>query len=50
MSITIRPVSPAAGAEIADVDLSRPLRDDEFEAVHGALFTTPSTTTTATGG
>ena len=50
MSITIRPVSPAAGAETGGVDLSRPLRDLEFEAVCGALLTTPSTTTTATGG
>ena len=50
MSITIRSVSPTAGAEIAGVDLSRPLHDDEFEAVHEALLTTPSTTITATGG
>ena len=38
MSLTIRPISPAAGAEIAGVDLSSPLRDVEFEAVHGALL------------
>ena len=38
MSITIRPVSPAVGAEVAGVDLSRPLRADEFKAVHGALL------------
>ena len=44
MAITIQPVSPAVGAEIAGVDLARPLRDEELDAVreallaHGAVF------------
>jgi taurine dioxygenase len=34
----IRPLSGALGAEIADVDLSKPLESDAFEAIHGALL------------
>ena len=39
MAITIRPVSPALGAEIGGVDLSRRLNEEEFGTVHGALLT-----------
>ena len=38
MSIMIQPTSPALGAEITGVDLSRRLNDDEFDAVHRALL------------
>ena len=38
MSIAIHPVSPALGAEVSGIDLSRPLRDEEFGAVHRALL------------
>ena len=38
MSINIRPVSPALGAEVSGIDLSRPLRDEEFDAVRRALL------------
>ena len=38
MSITIHPVSPALGAEVAGVDLSRRPGAEEFEAVHRALL------------
>ena len=38
MSITIHPVSPALGAEVAGVDLSRRLGAEEFDAVHRALL------------
>ena len=38
MSITIHPVSPALGAEVTGVDLSRGLGAEEFDAVHRALF------------
>jgi taurine dioxygenase len=34
----IRPLSGALGAEIADVDLSKPLESEAFEAIHGALL------------
>jgi taurine dioxygenase len=36
MSITVTPLSPALGAAITDVDLSRPLEGDIFEAIHRA--------------
>ena len=36
MTIAVKPLSPALGAEIAGVDLSRPLDDATFEAVHSA--------------
>ena len=38
MSIMIQPISPALGAEITGIDLSRRLNDDEFDAVHRALL------------
>ena len=38
MSITIHPISPALGAEVAGVDLSRRPGTEEFEAVHRALL------------
>ena len=38
MSITVHPVSPALGAEVAGVDLSRRLGAEEFDAVHRALL------------
>ena len=36
--IESRPVSPALGAEVGGCDLSRPLDDDAFEAILGALL------------
>ena len=38
MSITVHPVSPALGAEVAGVDLSRRLGAEEFDTVHRALL------------
>ena len=38
MSITIHPVSPALGAEVTGVDLSRRLGAEEFDEVHRALL------------
>ena len=38
MSLTIHPVSPALGAEVAGVDLSRRLGAEEFDTVHRALL------------
>ena len=38
MPITIQPVSPAVGAEIAGVDLARPLSDEAFATVRKALL------------
>ena len=38
MSLTVQPISPALGAEITGVDLSRRLRSGEFDAVHRALL------------
>ncbi|HEY4135858.1 MAG TPA: TauD/TfdA family dioxygenase [Alphaproteobacteria bacterium] len=36
LNVTVRPLSPALGAEISGVDLSRPLGDAAFAAVHEA--------------
>ena len=38
MSITIVPVTPTFAAEIGDVDLSKPLSDDDFEAIRQAFW------------
>jgi taurine dioxygenase len=38
MTLAVQPVAGALGAEIAGVDLSRPLDDDTFSAVHAALL------------
>src|SRR5262245_48629946 len=38
MTLAVQPVAGALGAEIAGVDLSRPLDDDTFDEVHGALL------------
>ena len=38
MSIEVQPVSPALGAEITGVDLSRRLSAEAFDAVHDALL------------
>lgn len=34
LSLTVRPLSPALGAEISGVDLSQPLSDAAFNAIH----------------
>ena len=36
--IDVRPLSPAIGAEIAGVDLSKPLDDGTYETLHSALL------------
>jgi taurine dioxygenase len=36
--IEVRPLSPAIGAEIAGVDLSKPLDDGTYETLHSALL------------
>ncbi|MDP6342965.1 MAG: TauD/TfdA family dioxygenase [Alphaproteobacteria bacterium] len=36
--ITIQPISPILGAEISGVNLAKPLDDETFEAIHGALM------------
>jgi taurine dioxygenase len=38
MTLAVQPVAGALGAEITGVDLSRPLDDDTFAAVHTALL------------
>jgi alpha-ketoglutarate-dependent 2,4-dichlorophenoxyacetate dioxygenase len=38
MSITVVPVTPTFAAEIGDVDLSKPLLDDDFEAIREAFW------------
>ena len=38
MTLAVQPVAGALGAEIAGVDLSRPLDEDTFAAVHTALL------------
>jgi alpha-ketoglutarate-dependent 2,4-dichlorophenoxyacetate dioxygenase len=38
MSITVSPITPTFAAEIGDVDLSRPLADDDFEAIQDAFW------------
>jgi taurine dioxygenase len=37
-SLTVRPLNPRLGAEIAGVDLSRPLANSEADAIHRALL------------
>jgi taurine dioxygenase len=38
MAIAIEPLSPSIGAEISGVDLSKPLGNETFQAVHDALM------------
>jgi taurine dioxygenase len=38
-SICVEPITPTIGAEVSGVDLSRPLDEHSFEAVHKALLT-----------
>ncbi len=37
-ALQIRPLSPAIGAEIYGVDLTRPLDEDDWAAIHGAFL------------
>lgn len=37
-SFTVEPIAPAIGAEIANIDLSQPLDDGEYEALRAALL------------
>ncbi len=37
-NIAVRPVAPSIGAEVTGIDLSKPLNDATFEAIHGALM------------
>jgi len=39
MSVTVKPITPILGAEITDVDLSAPLTNAQFDAVHEAFVT-----------
>ncbi|MDD9876825.1 MAG: TauD/TfdA family dioxygenase [Magnetovibrio sp.] len=39
MSLEIKPITPILGAEVSGVDLSRPLSNAEFDAVHRAFVT-----------
>ena len=38
MTVTVTPFSPAIGAEIHGLDLSKPISGDDFEKVRGAFF------------
>lgn len=38
MSITVSPVTPSFAAEIGDVDLSKPLADEDFKAIQDAFW------------
>ncbi len=37
-TITVKPVTPVIGAEIAGVDLRKPLGNQQFQEVHDALM------------
>ena len=37
-TITVKPVTPIIGAEIAGVDLRKPLGNQQFQEVHDALM------------
>lgn len=37
-TITVRPVTVAIGAEVAGIDLSRPLGNQQFQELHDALM------------
>ena len=38
MSITVQPVTPDFAAEIGDVDLSKPLSGEDFDAIRNAFW------------
>ena len=40
MSISVRPLSHALGAEIAGVDLAKPLSNSEFDQIHRTFLRT----------
>ena len=37
-TIQVSPLTPTIGAEIAGVDLAKPLTDQQFEEIHAALI------------